>query len=660
MADVVGVEQIKSEILAQHKGMRPEVLDALIEGKKSDAKGLLSDEGAARLVAEELLVKMEAEANSGIEIHSVVAGLNDVTLNARVLASWPVQSFLRRDGTTGQVTRLEIADRTGQAMVVAWDKKAEEIATLADIQGKIVRIEHAYTREGLSGQPELHLGDRAIFSLSPPGKAAQEIPEFHELLTTIVQIAETGEANLQALVQTPPRTHAFQRNGREGQVTRVVLADKTGAISAVFWNERAQEANDLKPGDLVRVLHARLRKDNAGNLEVHVESRSQVTVIERGPEDYQQAPPPPAIKLADLKGGLRDQTVRVQVVRKSDVGEVKRLTGETVKVGRLLVGDETGLVLLSLWDTAADIARDIKEGDILMIRGVSARERYGEISLSAGKTSQIEVEPSTEQTRRISVIKKVNELETAKGLVAVEGTLIEEPTIREVLTGQGENVQIGNVRIADDTGDVPITLWRQHAQLAGKLRKGTRVRLFGVRVRPGLGGGAELSSSPATSLELVQGVAERPAWQDVRQIIAVKEGEALWIRGLVLEPPEAFAYVACPKCNQKLSLNADEISCDSCGYVGAPQVRMTLKTRLDDGTGVLEVQADIHELEAVLGESANWTIKEMQSKRSTRLPLPPMIMAPIAGRKMEAHGSAERSVQTGKLIFHSSKTILTE
>ncbi len=657
---MAGVEEIVSEIMAQHKGLRREEVNALIEAKRADSKGLLSEQGAARLVAEELLVQMEAESQAMMDLQNVVPGLNDVTVTVRVMMSWPPQSFQRRDGTVGQVMRFAIADKTGQAVVVAWDKKADEISKLNELQGQIVRIEHAYTREGLSGRPELHLGERSAFVLNPSGSELGEIPEFHELLNTIAQITEeTSEINLQGIVQAEPRSHAFQRNGREGLVTRTILADSTGSMQVVFWNERAADVEGLKSGDLIRVLHARARKNNAGNLEVHVESRSQVTVLERAPSERPQSTAP-VMKLRDLKGGMMGQTIRVQVVRKNEVREVKRLTGETVKVGRILVGDDTALAALSLWDTAADITSQVKEGDVFVVQGVSVRERYGEISLNAGKNSQIQIEATAENAEPVSAIRKVSELENAKNLVGVEGTLIEEPTVREVLTSQGENVQVGTLRLGDDTGDVRVTLWRQNAQLASKLRKGMKVRIFGLRVRTGLGDATELSSGPVTVLELVQGMAQRPAWQDIKQIIALKEGESLWVRGLVLETPEAFTYLACAKCNQRFNIHADEIACGSCGYSGQPQIRLAMKMKLDDGTGVLDVQADMHELDQILGESAAWTVKEMKSKRSTRLPLPPMIIAPIAGKKIEAYGAAERSLQTGKPIFHSSKAMLVE
>jgi replication factor A1 len=660
---VAGVEEIIAEITSQHKTLRREDIAALIRSKQDDAKGLLSEEGAARLVAEELLVQTEARAAAGMDIQNVVSGLNDVTVSVRILIGSSLQTFQRKDGTTGQVMRLLAADRTGQVTVVAWDKWAEEISKLENIQGQAARIEHAYTREGLNGRPELHLGERSNIVLNPPDIGAAELPQIEELLTKIAQVTdESTEVHLQAIVQSEPRLHAFKREEREGLVVRMTVVDETGSIPAVFWNERAAEVQGVKPGNIIRVIHARARKADSGIVEIHAESRSQVVIIGRSPipADIGQAAPPLVVKLSELRGGMRDQVLQVQIVRRGDISEVRRLTGETVKVARVLVADETGLAALSLWDKAADHSLQLKEGDVVLIQGVSARERYGEISLSAGNATQIKILDKTEAPTSLPIWRNISELESARNLVAVRGTLIEEPTVREVQTGQGENVSVGTLRLADDTGDVRITLWRQHAQLASKLRKDMRIQLYGARVRPGLGGGVELSSTPATVMEIVQGQAERPAWQEVRQIIALKEGETAWVRGLVLETPEAFAYIACPKCMQRLSIISEEVTCEACGYNGPPQFRLTLRLKLDDGTGVLDVQADTHELEQILGDSAAWTVKEMKGKNATRLPLPTMITASLTGKKMEALGQAERSLTTGRPVFHSSKAILVE
>ncbi|MEM3507514.1 MAG: hypothetical protein QXT31_07695, partial [Candidatus Bathyarchaeia archaeon] len=103
------VEEIIEKILTQRKDLSREKILELMEKKKKDAEGLLSDEGAIRLIAQELLVKTDEKKLEGVSITDLYDGLNDVTLIGRVITVWPIQEFQRQDGFLGKVMRILIA-----------------------------------------------------------------------------------------------------------------------------------------------------------------------------------------------------------------------------------------------------------------------------------------------------------------------------------------------------------------------------------------------------------------------------------------------------------------------------------------------------------------------------------------------------------------------
>ena len=80
------VEELIEKILAQRKDFTREQVQSLIEEKKRDFDDLLSDQGAARLAAEELLVETEPTTIPTMRIHDLVAGLNNVTLSGKVIS----------------------------------------------------------------------------------------------------------------------------------------------------------------------------------------------------------------------------------------------------------------------------------------------------------------------------------------------------------------------------------------------------------------------------------------------------------------------------------------------------------------------------------------------------------------------------------------------
>lgn len=652
---------IIEKILAKRPDLTSERIHEMIEQKKREGKGLLSEEGAARLVAEALLVDTETRELRKVRIHNLVSGLNDVTLTGRVVVTWPIQEFQRRDGSQGKVTRITLADRTGRVRCAVWDKKADELSKAADLQGKLLRISHGYTREGLSGEPELHAGDRSELSIDPSEVDPADFPRFDELFVPIAKISESDtEVNLVGLVQADPKLFSFTRNGREGKVLRALLADRTGMIALAAWNERAEELRDLKKQDVLQIINARVRRDTAGALELHAESRSQVAIL-RGEQARLERPTSALQKISDLTSALGHANLLVRVVKLGELREARRLTGETVRLSRLLVGDETGLVNVALWDERAELISKLREGDALLIEGARVRERMGEMTLSAGRLTTISVNPGGGEPP-LPVVTRIGALSSARGLVIVEGTISEEPSGREIVTERGETVQVASLRLKDETGDVRISFWRQHAELAVRLRVGMKLRATGLRVRPGFTGGIELTSTPMTAVEILEKPAiERPMWGEVRQIIALKEEEQAWIRALVLEVSnDAFLFPVCGRCGHRIGFKDDGVLCDECGAVDSMGWRLSMRVRVDDGTGALDLDVETLKPEALLGKSLEWAQKEILAKRVSRLALPMDLIGKLTGMRIEASGVVRRDPATGKLGFLSKDIIALE
>ncbi|MBI2550525.1 DUF2240 family protein [Candidatus Woesearchaeota archaeon] len=69
----------------------------------------------------------------------------------------------------------------------------------------------------------------------------------------------------------------FSSNGRDGKVASLQVADETGSIRVVMWNEQADNARAVKAGDVVKVKSAYVRERN-GLKELHLNDRSVLIV----------------------------------------------------------------------------------------------------------------------------------------------------------------------------------------------------------------------------------------------------------------------------------------------------------------------------------------------------------------------------------------------
>jgi replication factor A1 len=649
------VQPIVEDILSKRGDLTQEEVLALIEQKKKEGRGLLSDEGAARLVAEELLIRTRGKDLGRMHVRDLVSGLNDVSISGRVLLSWPTQEFQRRDGTPGRVMNLLLVDRTGRVRCALWDRHADTASKSGNVQGKIIRIGHAYTRQGFAGDVEVSAGDRSSIEFDPPDIPHLDFPEFEELFVPINRITiETNQVNVVGVVQADPRHYTFTKEDRKGSVLRTVIADESGSIPVVAWNERAEELRNIKKKDILQIVNARTRLDTNARSELHVETRSQAEILPTPPK-YLRVPVPRTCKIGELTQQMGSVDLSVQVLAKSTPREVKRSTGDSVKVSSLLIADETGIVSLSLWDDKADLVNELTVGDSIQARGVSVSERLGELRLEVGRSG--EVQKSTDKIGVPSAT-KLNVLES-KGLIMVEGVVSDEPLVRQVVTEKGETVDVASFAFRDDVGSTKVTLWRDQAKGAAKLRPGTRLKLTGLRARPGLSGQLELSSIPITKIEtLGETSSDRPAWEDIRQVISLEAGLTTWIKGLVLEIVDISRLaISCETCRGVLHLTNGNFVCDQCKSNKAGNTTLHAKLRIDDGTGITNVTLSEQDPRQFMPIDIQEFRERMLKAGKTTLDLEKDALSNILGKEIEAYGTVESEGEHEKLIFKAKRIV---
>ena len=92
--------------------------------------------------------------------------------------------------------------------------------------------------------------------------------------------------------------------------------------------------------------------------------------------------------MGDLKTYSRRVNVKVKVLSKTEPREVtSRTSGSTLNVAEALIGDDTGCVLLNLWE---DDIEKVDEGDVITIRNGYVKLFKGSMRLNIGKYGQTE------------------------------------------------------------------------------------------------------------------------------------------------------------------------------------------------------------------------------------------------------------------------------
>ncbi|MCK4701992.1 hypothetical protein KAT55_01405, partial [Candidatus Bathyarchaeota archaeon] len=134
-------------------------------------------------------------------------------------------------------------------------------------------------------------------------------------------------------------SHTFDRdNQRKGKVLRLIMGDKTGTVTVVFWDEKADhvEASKLPPSKIIRILHGYSR-ERRGNIEVNMGNRGQMFMepMDAVDEDF------PALDtfFVTPAGVFREGTVHIQgvVVDSFPVNTFVRQDGSEGRVSRLVI-----------------------------------------------------------------------------------------------------------------------------------------------------------------------------------------------------------------------------------------------------------------------------------------------------------------------------------
>jgi replication factor A1 len=382
-------DDIIEQVLSKRPELSREELLSKLEMERKKTGGLISDATLLRLVAAEFGV----EVRNGellpplLLIMDLVPGLMNVTVVGRVLAVFSPRTF-SRNSKTGKFASLLIADRSGILRVVLWNHKTSLIDSGTVKTRQVARFSHGYTKEDRRGRVELHFAEKSEIEVEPKDVDSTEYPTISEFASKIGEIGKADKKKRVHLVGVVKRVFsvsAFVRqDSSNGKVVRLVLADETGEVSVVVWNEKVDELEkQLQINVRLQIVDAKVKKAVDGGFEIHVDSGTYVETV--APEEYMS-------KIADLNKDLSHVNVKGTLLSKPIVREVKTSKEERVKVASFELKDESGRIWVSAWRHKAEVAASLKTGDMIVIKDAYLRKGFGEnLEISTRETTTINV-----------------------------------------------------------------------------------------------------------------------------------------------------------------------------------------------------------------------------------------------------------------------------
>ena len=456
-------EELISKLLEKVPELSRSIIEERINEKKEKVgAGYLTDQGAIFLVAADLGVSLEQTQNAEVAIKDLYIGAKEVTLESRVLNISPTKQFTKKDGSSFSLRTITVYDNNSTASVKLWDEKAN-LPGLEELKpGDLIKIIKAYVKSDLTGAPTINIGSGASIETS---QSESDIVSIDSKITDVSEIKDDQRdlivsgtlGSAMSLLEftnskgQPSKALKFRLKGENKNLVNVVLWGKDESILPKVIGQDAK----------VKLFGVRTKTGMQG-LEIHGNDATIINV--EGDTEIQ-----PTI-------------VRLLAIEKDQAGKT---TGLAIDKSRKLV---------RITDAANTIGSFAKD-DILECMP----------SKIFGNTIQIDQDSfvrkiDDETVPTVAEIRtKITEVSEGNDY-SVEAIVLKAPERKDIQTKSGENIQLSEMFVEDDSGQVWIKGWRQQADLMDSYTLGDIITILGVNARPGLEGKLDLVLTPYSKI----------------------------------------------------------------------------------------------------------------------------------------------------------------
>jgi len=192
--------------------------------------------------------------NQCMQTISELTANSEHVIQATVTNISELKTFSKKNGSTGRVQNIEIADDTGTCRLVLWDKEIEQINEKNISIGTKIKIINGYTKKGYTGI-EISLGKWG----------ALEIIQQNSINQKNIQ-----QNNITGILSSIDSTKAFFKdNGDFGFITTITLQNKQGKHHIKVWDDKVKEIQQYNIGDVIHLNNISCKTNN-GSTELHI------------------------------------------------------------------------------------------------------------------------------------------------------------------------------------------------------------------------------------------------------------------------------------------------------------------------------------------------------------------------------------------------------
>ncbi len=360
------LEEIVKKI-AKESDMKNDEIEERIREKQRELGGLVTSEGAAHIIANEIGINLfeGTPRVSELKIENIIPGMSNVDVVGRIERIFPLREFEKKDGSKGKVASLILRDDTGTIRAVFWGKDTKSIEDGTIKTGDILRLRGGYTKENINGEPEVHVGTRTRIIPNPGDISRDEFPiQENGWKKTISELgSEMTRVDVLCKVLRIYEVREFDRkDGSRGRVVNLVVADGTGRTRLVLWDDDVSLVEDgrLREGDVIQIQNGYI-KMNLDSPEINLGRYGKVILNPEGGEDlevFEEDFEYVRKKVAELKNKDRAE-IRGILVDIFDIRVFSRKDGRKGMVVNGVFDDGTSSIGAVFYDKVAESLTNI-------------------------------------------------------------------------------------------------------------------------------------------------------------------------------------------------------------------------------------------------------------------------------------------------------------
>lgn len=261
-------EKIK-ETISKHTGKSAAEVEELVGAKREKFSGLLTDAGAAYMIAKELGVKLE-QRGEATKISALKEGMNGVEVVARVKQVFPKKEF-EKNGKKGRLQNLIVADDTGEIRATLWNNDIDKFSALGAGRSDAIRLVNCTVK---SFNEALQLSLNYNSSIMRAEENTLPLPQQKTIGLADLD-AGMNDVSVKVRIKKIFPAKEFENERGKGKVMNFIIGEGLQEMRATAWNEQCDIVSELEEGTQVRIEGAYTKK-NRGEVELQLGHNARV------------------------------------------------------------------------------------------------------------------------------------------------------------------------------------------------------------------------------------------------------------------------------------------------------------------------------------------------------------------------------------------------